>query len=290
MREWQGSSTRWYTESTLKSDTEPAIIAFRNRAAKNCKAEVALKDAVKEDKLSNGLVENAVMLMRGVIRTIKCYVESCTQEELWEDSPILPWLVEHAGSMLSRCQKGRDGRTPLERLHGKKPTQEFMPFGEKVLTRPISSEPLNRMNPRYKFGAWLGVRNNSAECFAATAEGVFRAREVSRIEHQDRWDKEAINNVIGVPWRIVDGNWIVDRPATHIDPLPPPPVPFEGARVQRREQTLRASVPLQDARVAMRSNLDSKRKLTQTFDEPGLRNVSKQLQKEQNVQIEEARC
>ena len=123
----------------MKSDSEPAIIAFRNRASENCKAEVALKDAVKEDKLSNGLVENAVMLLRGVIRTIKCYVESCTQEELWKDSPILPWLVEHAGCMMCRCQKGRDGRTPLERLHGKKPTQEFMPFGEKVLARPISS-------------------------------------------------------------------------------------------------------------------------------------------------------
>ena len=42
---------------------------------------------------------------------------------------------------------------------------------------------------------------------------------------------------------------------------------------ESREQTLRASVPLQDARVAMRSNLDSNRKLTQTFAESGLRNV-----------------
>ena len=109
----------------------------------------------KKTKLSNGLVENGVLLLRGVIRTIKCHVESCTHEELWEDSPILPWLVEHAGSMLSRCQNGRDGRTPLERLHGKKPAQELVPFGEKVLARPISSEPLNRMNPRYKFGVWL---------------------------------------------------------------------------------------------------------------------------------------
>ena len=120
------------------------------------------------------------MLLRGVIRTIKCHVESCTQEELQEDSPTLPWLVEHAGSILSRCQKARDGRTPFERLHGKKPTQEFVPFGEKVLARPISSVPLNRMNPRYKLGVWLGVRNNSAECFVVTAEGVFRAREVRR--------------------------------------------------------------------------------------------------------------
>ena len=37
-------------------------------------------------------------------------------------------------------------------------------------------------------------------------------------EQQDRWDKESISKLIG---------------ATQVDPLPPPPVPFEGARVQR---------------------------------------------------------
>ena len=97
------------------------------------------------DKPSNGLVEHAVMLLRGVISTISCHVEICTQEELQENSPILPWLVGHAVSILSRCQKGRDGRTPFERLHGKNPTQEFVPLGEKVLARPISSKPLNRV-------------------------------------------------------------------------------------------------------------------------------------------------
>ena len=80
-----------------------------------------------------------------------------------------------------------------------------------MLARPISSEPLDRVNPRYKFGARRGVRNNSAECVVGTAEGVFRAREVRRIKHQDRWDKEAINNVIGISWRIADGKWILDR-------------------------------------------------------------------------------
>ena len=117
-----------YKEITLKSDTEPAIIAHRNRVAENCNAEVALEDAIKGDKPSNGLVENAGMLLRGVSRTIKCHVGSYIQEELGEDSPILPWLVEHAWSILSRCQNGRDGWTPIERLHGKKPTQEFVPF------------------------------------------------------------------------------------------------------------------------------------------------------------------
>ena len=157
-------------------------------------------------------------------------VESCRQEELREDSQILPWLVEHAGSILSRCQKGRDGRTPFERLYGKRPTHEFVPFGEKVLARPISSVPLNRMNRRYKFGVWLGVRNNSAgrRCIqSARGQGDIKTGRT----------KEAINNVIGVPWKIADGKWTVNRQATQTDLLPPPPVPFEGARLQRERIT-----------------------------------------------------
>ena len=62
-----------YREITLKSDTGPAIIAFRNRVAAMCKAEVTMEDAVQEGKESNGLIENAVMQLRGIIRTIKCH-------------------------------------------------------------------------------------------------------------------------------------------------------------------------------------------------------------------------
>ena len=85
------------------------------------------------------------------------------------------WNTQEAFVQVS---EGRDGRTPFERLHGKKPTQQFVPFEEKVLARPISSEPLNRKNLGYKFGVWLGVRNYSAECFVETAEGPFSAREI----------------------------------------------------------------------------------------------------------------
>ena len=102
-----------YREITLKSDTEPAIRAFRNRVAAMCKADVTTEDAVKEDKESNGLIENAVMLIRGIIRTIKCHIESRTQEPLGDGSPVMPWLVEHAGCILSRCQKVVTERRPL---------------------------------------------------------------------------------------------------------------------------------------------------------------------------------
>ena len=139
-----------YREITLKSDTELAIMGFRNPVVGMCKAEVKQEDAVEGDKESNAPIENAVIQIRGIIRTSKCHVESSTQEPLSDESPILLGLVEHAGCILSRCQKGRDGKTPFERLHGKKPTQEFVRFGEKVLAKQVSTDPTNRMNSRYK--------------------------------------------------------------------------------------------------------------------------------------------
>ena len=77
------------------------------------------------------------------------------------------------------------------------------------------------------------------------------------------WDREASNIVIGVPWRLVDGKWTVDRPTIQIDQLPPP------------RQESKPSEPLQNAQVAMRSDLESEHKPTLTPAASGLRNVSK---------------
>ena len=67
-------------EITLKNDTEPAVFAYRNCVAEMCKAKVATEDAVKGDKPSSGLIENSVVLLRGITRAIKCHIESSTQE------------------------------------------------------------------------------------------------------------------------------------------------------------------------------------------------------------------
>ena len=44
--------------------------------------------------------------------------------------------------------KGRNGRTPFERLHGKRPHQEIVPVVDKVLSRAISTDPLNSNEPQ----------------------------------------------------------------------------------------------------------------------------------------------
>ena len=63
------------------------------------------------------------------------------------------------------------------------------------------------------------MRNNSAEILFGNADGVFRAREIRRLEPQDRCDTEAVNSVIGVPWRMTDGKWTMDRPEVRVERL-----------------------------------------------------------------------
>ena len=148
-----------YCEITLKSNTEPSIVALRNRVAEMCKAEVTTVDAVKEVNESNGLIRNAVMLIRGTIRTINCHIESSTQDPLSDELQYLA-VVGRTCRMhrVQMTKKACDGKTPFERLHGKHPTQEFVSFCERVLAKQIFTDPINRMNPRYKFGIWLGIR------------------------------------------------------------------------------------------------------------------------------------
>ena len=43
--------------------------------------------------------------------------------------------------------------------------------------------------------------------------------------------------VIGVPWRLGDGRQTVDRFDVRVDPVPLPPMPLEGAKVQRERIT-----------------------------------------------------
>ena len=65
-------------EIAVKSDTEPATIAIRNRVAAGCRAEITTEDAVKGDQQPNRFIENGVMQWRGIIRTITCHIESET--------------------------------------------------------------------------------------------------------------------------------------------------------------------------------------------------------------------
>ena len=71
--------------------------------------------------------------------------------------------------------------------------------GEKVLARPISTDPVNRPRIPETHSKCDLERDTTVQ---RTSLERRRARDVRRLEPQSRWDKEAVNSVIGVRWML----------------------------------------------------------------------------------------
>ena len=74
---------------------------------------------VKSSK-SNGVVEKAVQDVQGLIRTMRSALEDKRGAKMPIEHPVWAWLVEYAGFLWTRFNVGKDGRTPYERMKGKK--------------------------------------------------------------------------------------------------------------------------------------------------------------------------
>ena len=129
--------------------------------------------------------------------------------------------------------EGRHSRYCMEKSRHK----SLSPFGEKVLGRKITTDQMNRMNPKYQYGVWLGMRNNSAECFIGMQTVCSELTKFGDWNLTADGTQEQLTSVVGVPWRMTDGRWTVDRPEAQVDPTPIPPLPFKGARIQRERIT-----------------------------------------------------
>ena len=188
----------------LKSDQEPAIVSLKNEAVKvmmklNGKS-VVLEESPVGDSESNGLAEGAVKEAKGVIRSLRFSLEDLHGIEISHSSAILPWLVRHAGSMISRGRRGIDGRTAFELRRGKPYRRKLPPFGEKVMWLK-AGKPKSRLEDRWKEGLFLGVQDRSDEVVVGTRDGVFKARSVKRLDGVQRRDASLVQEMKGVPWQ-----------------------------------------------------------------------------------------
>ena len=107
---------------TLRCDNEPAIEALAREVAQarqDGSQTVPERPPVGEGQ-SNGIIERAVGLVAGQARTLKAALEHRMGARIPPDARILCWLVEFAVYLMSRCDIGSDGKTPLHRLHGRR--------------------------------------------------------------------------------------------------------------------------------------------------------------------------
>ena len=88
------------------------------------------------------------------VRVIKSALEERMKCEVPPRHPILAFLVEHAGRLMSRYCVGRDGRTAYELHAGKPYRRQLVEFGERVYIMPIRPGGVRhaKLDPKWQDG------------------------------------------------------------------------------------------------------------------------------------------
>ena len=126
-----------YRKIIIKTDQESSIMALKQAVIRELQQEVEVlsEESPVGEHQSNGEVENAVKRVQGQVRVTKDSTEAKYQTKMRGDHHAIPWMIEHAASMINRYQVSEDGKTAYERVKGKKATVLGLEFGETVLFR-----------------------------------------------------------------------------------------------------------------------------------------------------------
>ena len=77
-------------------------------------------------------------------RTLKDAIGMKVGEPLGQDHPMLPWIVEHAGTVITRYRVGKDGRTAYK-IRKEKPYKRKLPrWGEAFLYLTVAESKRRR--------------------------------------------------------------------------------------------------------------------------------------------------
>ena len=195
-----------YRRIILKTDQEPAIMEFKQCGKSERPEEIMFEESPTYDSRANAEVERAIHTVQGQVRTLKDALEAGYGCELKPEDHIVPWMVMHAGSLISRYHKGQDALTAFRRLRGKEFRADVCEFGECVWYMKPGMVGKDKFDRRWEDGLWLGVVNESGENIIGTREGCVKVRAVKRKPIQDRWDKDWMHAIQGVAWEVIPGH------------------------------------------------------------------------------------
>ncbi|CAE7276044.1 true, partial [Symbiodinium sp. CCMP2592] len=154
----------------MMSDAEHSIRALAESAAKSWTGSVQHQTAPKGSHASNGAAERAILELARQVRTLASALEERYKKPLETEGVVFPWLVRHAGWLISRFLVKQDGRTPYERLRGRDFRGEVAECCE-VVHYKLDKEKTGKLDKQTSVGVWLGKSLASDEHFLGTPQG-----------------------------------------------------------------------------------------------------------------------
>ena len=178
----------------VKSDQEPAVVdLMKELARRRLTAPTVLEKSKAYDSKSNGRAESTVRRVEEQVRTMKLALEDALKTELDVHHPVFSWMVQHAADIITKCAVGRDGRTPYERIKGKRYHGQLLEFGSVVQIKFQGKLHGGLLRERWGTGIWLGKRWSSDEHLVSINGKVARARDVRPVLEDQRFDREMLD-------------------------------------------------------------------------------------------------
>ena len=196
-------------EGILRTDGEPSILDWAKQVKKAWKGKLVLEASARGSAESKGGVERSIQTIQGMVRTLKLDLEERLGTTLETTTPVLAWLVRHAGWLLTRYQRhGRLGATSFQVLRGVPYEGQLVRFGEVVVYRyPFGlagdGHGRHKLDPRWGVGVWLGRTESSNEHVVGTERGVERVRVVRRRPVGQQDDADQVKKMRGFPWELL---------------------------------------------------------------------------------------
>ena len=198
-----------------------------------------LEESPVGESQSNGTVERAVQDVQGMTRVIKEGLEEKLGERITTEHNLVPWLVKHAAQLVTRYRIREDGKTAHEKIRGKKFRRETAEFGECVWYLKPGTKGKEKWVSRWGDGVWLGIRDESGETIIGTKQGTIKVATFRRKgDPAERWNKEEIMGIVGVPWEPVPGSGRVELKSRVVFPeeRKKPESPTEGEEKEKKER------------------------------------------------------
>ena len=94
---------------------------------------------------------------------------------------VIKFIPEYASYLMNRLEVGKDGKVAHDRAKGKKPIVLGVEVGGKLLYKVKPTAKVEKINSRWQFGIFVGVRRRSGEVCVAVKGKNLSARSLRRI-------------------------------------------------------------------------------------------------------------
>ena len=148
----------------VKTDQEPSIQYFvKDLIDSRPKGQTVTEESPVKSSGSKRVVERSVQGVEGQLRVILLAFERRLGHKVDAKEAVVTFMPEYAAYLMNRREVGKDGKTNYERSKGKKASILGIEFGEKLLYKVKPKDKQEKINTRWEYGIFVGVRRKGGE-------------------------------------------------------------------------------------------------------------------------------